>query len=178
MNEREQYETRKAEYEKEEKAFKNTEVTAQQRELYETQLTEMLDFTESVLKIKIDRAVPLDDQPQEVQDFIQGDFKSVDEYLKDKQHLRDVKRGVFTKDTMRMVYRDMNFEKLNSHSKRKGREEAVQDIDKASKGGSNLDKGPKGHEKGSHTKKIDDLTQDEINNMTEEELKSWDEDLK
>ena len=177
MNEREQYETRKTEYEADEKAFKETEVTTQQRERFEGQLTEMLDFTETVLKIKVDRTLPLDDQTQDVKDFIDGPFKKVDEYLKDKQHLRDVKTGLFSKDTMRMVYRDLNFDQLKSTSKKEGREQAVNDIGKASKGGSNLDKGPHGHEKGTHRKELEDLSQDEIDHMGEEELKSWDDEI-
>jgi len=162
VNEIETYESRKAEYEREQQDFDQS--TQQERliEIQSRQLDNLLDFA-GMMEVKVDKTKPLDEQTEDVKKFFGSpEMKAVDEYLKENQHLRDKETGVFTAKTIRMVFRDLHFDKLVVPHRKKAYNQAVNNIKNAGKG-SKLQGSKEADQKG--RKKIEDLKPDEIDEL-------------
>ena len=112
----------------------------------------------------------------EFQAWVKSDeFLKIDQYVTGNMMPRY--DGVYTIDQMMDAHKIVNFNSIVSKSKVDGRKEALDDIENANKSGSKLDKISQ-DKKGKSSKKLKDLTFEEIDEMGVDELKQWEEDLK
>jgi len=133
------------------------------------QASEASDFIAERFKVKFDMSIPPDKQPDEIKKIIakDGPLMQIDEYLKTNVIPKD---GVYTAKQMNDAYKVLFHDQLMSDARKGIREQTLNDIEKASITGSVMDKSSSGG--GGRTKPInvDELTQEQINNMSEAEL--------
>lgn len=96
----------------------------------------------------------------------------IDKYMADnfkpvKQHGESV---LYSLDQLRSAHKLLNFDSIIKETERKTREGAVETIEKASAGGSKLDRISNVDRQGAQTKRLDQYTQEEIERMDEKQL--------
>lgn len=133
------------------------------------QADEAVNFIEERFGVRVDMSVPPDQQSEEVQKLMaeDGPLYAIDNYLKDNVVPKD---GVYTSKQMNDAYKVLYHDQIIADARKGIREKTVDDIERASKGGSKLDKAGPGGGTNQGALKIDDLTQEEINNLSEAEL--------
>ena len=113
---------------------------------------------------------------EDFKEYLKSDeFKNLDTFL--SSNIRPNRDGSFDVDKMMLAHRSVNFHKYISDSRIRGRKDAIEDIENASKSDSSkLNRAPKGSPiKG--TKRLSELTQNDIDLMSVDELNEYQKEL-
>jgi len=109
-------------------------------------------------------------------DFLASDeFKKIDEELK---YMKPSFNGTFTVDQMNKADLLVNKDKYLSDAQLKGREQATDDITKAANSDASKFSGIPASDGTKGLKRISELTEEEIDNMSQTEIESYEEELK
>lgn len=161
-------------YEAELQQFNQYQAENQQRRAVAQWLT-ILDAAQEITGKGIDPNLPFQQQEAEVQRFLIEVVKNkIDPYV--TENFRPDKNGIYTKDQIISAHKVLYQDHYSNKSKQEGREEALQDIQKAGSGGSSIDRIPRGQE-GGGMKPLEQLTAAEINSLTPDEVEYYSKQL-
>lgn len=137
----------------------------------------VIDAAGKMLGIDVDPNLPFDEQPAEYQALLKSpEFKETMDTI-DKNPKRFYEQdGSISAETILMVHRGLNFDKLvtarESNARVKGSENAIASIKHASDKGSKQDRVSSDHGD-TRAKKFNKLTQEEIHQLSEEQLNAY-----
>lgn len=176
IQKRKEFENQKSEYEEELKTTEKEDQENEVQHIINQRFNTLLDFAGKKLEIDINPDVEFEKQPKEVQEFFSSDeFKKVNDFFVKNPRLYN-DDGTLDIEMVFMVDRNLNFDSYALTERKNGRKEVIHDIKSANKG-SKFDRIPKSG-KEHKIKPLEDLTEEDWDNMSEEELEAIEQEQK